>query len=416
MASETVVMPQLGESVLEGIVVEWMVKPGDKVSVDDVLCVVETEKANADVPSPVAGYVAELVAPLNATIEVGKPIVVISDAPVAAGAAPAAATPAAAAAAPPAAPAAAAPAPAAAAPAWTPAAPAAPAAAFAPPVYAAPPAYAAPAPAPAPAPVKPPAAAPSDRWVPFGHPSDARAYRYPQPRVEEGDRTEKFSRRRQIIAEHMVISQAVSPHVVTVAEVDMTELVKLRDAHKKRLKEQGINVTFLSFLLKATVEALAEFPSMNAVVGDGEIIYKGRINLGCAVETPAGLVVPVIRNAADYNLIGLSKTLDRLAKKARDNALDPDDISGGTFTVSNPGLKGNLYGGAIINQPQVGILRMGEIKKRPMVLERDGNDVIAIRHMMYLALSYDHRIIDGVTGNAFLFRVRELMEAAAFSL
>ncbi len=414
MASETVVMPQLGESVLEGIVVEWMVRPGDKVSVDDVLCVVETEKANADVPSPVAGYVAELVAPLNATIEVGKPIVIISDAPVAAGAAPAAsAAPASStpAAAPSAAPAAAAPAAAAAAaaPTWAPAAPTS----FAPPAYAAPPTYAAPA---APAPVKPPAAAAGDRWVPFGHPSDARAYRYPQPRVEEGDRSEKFSRRRQIIAEHMVISQAVSPHVVTVAEVDMTELVKLRDAHKKRLKEQGINVTFLSFLLKATVEALAEFPAMNAVVGDGEIIYKGRINLGCAVETPAGLVVPVIRNAADYNLIGLSKTLDRLAKKARDNALDPDDISGGTFTVSNPGLKGNLYGGAIINQPQVGILRMGEIKKRPMVLERDGNDVIAIRHMMYLALSYDHRIIDGVTGNAFLYRVRELMEAAAFSL
>ncbi len=254
------------------------------------------------------------------------------------------------------------------------------------------------------------------RWTPFGHPEGAKAYRYPQPTVEEGDTVEKFSRRRKIIAEHMVISQSVSPHVVTVAEIDMTNIVKLRNAHKKRLKAQGISVTYLSFVLKATVEALMEYPQMNAVVGDGEVILKKNIHLGCAVETPAGLVVPVIRDANSLNLVGLSMSLGRLAKKARDGKLEPDDVNGGTFTVTNPGLKGNLYGGAIINQPQIGIVRMGEIKKRPMVITRDGEDVIAIRHMMYIALSYDHRVVDGVTGNGFLFRIRELLEAANFQL
>ena len=219
-----------------------------------------------------------------------------------------------------------------------------------------------------------------------------------------------------MIAEHMVISQAVSPHVVTVAEVDMTNVWRLRAKHKNRLKAQGIGLTFLSFILKATVEALSEFRGMNAVVGDGQVIKKGRINLGCAVETPSGLVVPVIRDADQLTVVGLSKAVTRLAKKAREGNLEPDDISGGTFTVSNPGLKGNLYGGAIINQPQVGIVRMGEIKKRPMVISRGGDDVIAIRNMMYIALSYDHRVVDGVTGNSFLFRIRELLDAAQFQV
>jgi 2-oxoglutarate dehydrogenase E2 component (dihydrolipoamide succinyltransferase) len=256
----------------------------------------------------------------------------------------------------------------------------------------------------------------AERWLPFGHPAGVQAYRYPQPVIEEGDKVEKFSRRREMIAEHMVISHAVSPHVVTVAEVDMTNLVVLREANKDRLKAQGIGLTFLSFLLKATVEALGEYPLMNSVVGNRETIMKKRVHLGCAVETDGGLVVPVIRDADQYNTVGLSKALARLSKKARENALEPEDVTGGTFTVSNPGLKGNLYGGAIINQPQVGIVRMGEIKKRAMVITRDGQDVIAIRSMMYLALSYDHRIIDGVTGNSFLYRIRELLEAAKFSV
>lgn len=413
MSSQTVVMPQLGESVLEGVVIEWLVEVGSHVSVDEPLCIVETDKANAEVPSPIEGYVSKLSVELEDVVSVGEELVEISDTKPDGASAPAetkkeepVAVPVSAAPA--------APTPAVAAPAAV-AAPVLPAggapmpgpAAFAMPSFAAP---AEPQAAPAPKKKK------DDRWRPFGHPADSKAYRYPQPVVEDGDTVEKFSRRRAMIAEHMVISQAVSPHVVTVAEVDMTNLVNLRALHKKRLKAQGINITYLVFLLQATTQALTEFPTLNAVVGDGKIIKKGRVNLGCAVETPAGLVVPVIKDADQLNTVGIAGRLGELAAKARDNNLAPDDISGGTFTVSNPGLKGNLYGGAIINQPQVGIVRMGEIKKRPMVIKKDGEEVIAIRSMMYLALSYDHRVIDGVTGNSFLFRIRELLEQANFRL
>jgi 2-oxoglutarate dehydrogenase E2 component (dihydrolipoamide succinyltransferase) len=424
---------------MEGVVVEWSVKLGDYVNVDDMLCEVETDKANTEIPSPVAGYVTKFIAEIDEPVEVGEALVEISDQ-----------KPEGLAEAPAAAPMAAAPAPAT-APAAAPVAPAASSAApsaqdlqlarsngeeLSTPALVSPqptalsssaatgswtqrvsslPRHSTPAAPPAPV-AAAPAAKKDGRWVPFGHPAGAKAYRYPKPLVSEGDTVEKFSRRRQIIAEHMVISQAVSPHVVTVAEVDMTDIVKLRNANKVRLKSQGINVTYLSFLLKATVEALTEFPAMNSIVGDKEVILKKAVHLGCAVETPAGLVVPVIRNADQLNMIGLANSLTRLAKKARDGVLEPQDVSGGTFTVSNPGLKGNLYGGAIINQPQVGIVRMGEIKKRPMVVTRDGQDVIAIRNMMYIALSYDHRVVDGVTGNAFLFRIRELLEKADFSV
>jgi 2-oxoglutarate dehydrogenase E2 component (dihydrolipoamide succinyltransferase) len=421
MSSQTVVMPQLGESVMEGVVVKWLVNEGEKVDVDTPLCEVETDKASVEIPSPIAGFVAKHLVVLDDLVEVGESLVEISTekpegvaaAPVKAEAAPAPAqepssTPQPASATPeppaqdsptftspslPPAPAMGAPLPSMGPAQWTNMAPT-------PPARHTPRADAKPA--------KP------GRWLPFGHPEGAKAFRYPKPVVAEGDTVEKFTRRRQIIAEHMVVSQSVSPHVVTVAEVDMTEIVKLRNAHKHRLKAQGIGLTFLAFILKATVEALGEYPRMNSVVGDGIIIQKGRINLGCAVETPEGLVVPVLKDADQLNLVGLATALSRLAKKARDGDLAPGDVAGGTFTVSNPGLKGNLYGGAIINQPQVGIVRMGEIKKRPMIIQRDGEDVIAVRHMMYVALSYDHRIIDGVTGNAFLFRIRELLEAANF--
>ena len=410
MSSQTVVMPQLGESVMEGVVIKWLVSEGEQVQVDTALCEVETDKASVEIPSPMAGFVARHLVAVDAVVEVGGALIEItSEKPegVAAPAPKAAAEPAPAAPAPideysptftspapPPAPAMGAPLPRVGPAQWTNLS-----------QMAASLQTQAPAPA---APIKP------DRWLPFGHPEGASAFRYPQPVVGEGDKVEKFSRRRQIIAEHMVVSQAVSPHVVTVAEVDMTEVVKLRDAHKNRLKAQGIGLTYLTFILKATTEALGEFPQMNAVVGDKQVIIKGHVHLGCAVETPAGLVVPVLRDADQLNLVGLASQLQRLAAKAREGALEPDEVSGGTFTVSNPGLKGNLYGGAIINQPQVGIVRMGEIKKRPMVIPRDGEDVIAIRHMMYLALSYDHRVIDGVTGNSFLFRLRELLERADF--
>ena len=422
MSSQTVAMPQLGESVLEGVVVKWLVQEGEHVAVDAPLCEVETDKASVEVPSPIEGYVARYLVEIDDVVEVGNPIVELTtEAPSGVQAAKPAPTPE-----PAAAPAktngASAPAPAAPVRTIAPSSASlnvAPEASLSASSGVGPAQWAnltrAPAAAPAPAAAAPaPQKKKPSRWLPFGHPDGAGAYRYPQPNADEGDTVEKFSRRRKIIAEHMVISQAVSPHVVTVAEVDMTNLVNLRNEHKDRLKAQGIGLTFLAFILKATVEALTEFRGMNAVVGDGELILKGRINLGCAVETPAGLVVPVLRDADQLNLLGLAQGLSRLAKKARDGDLEPDDVTGGTFTVSNPGRKGNLYGGAIINQPQVGIVRMGEIKKRPMIIEQDGSDVIAIRHMMYLALSYDHRVIDGVTGNSFLYRIRELLEQANF--
>ena len=225
-----------------------------------------------------------------------------------------------------------------------------------------------------------------------------------------------FDQRRRLIAEHMVYSKVTSPHVPCTAEVDMTPLARLRGEWKKAKETQGKAPSFLVAVCRATIQALSEFPRMNAVVQDESLILRRDINLGVAVETDKGLLVPVIRKASEKSVLGLARALDDLAARARTMKVTADELSGGSFTVSNPGLKGNLFGAAIINQPQVGILRMGEIVKRPVVREIDGEDHIIVRQMMYLTLSYDHRVIDGVTGNTFLHRVRELIEAAQFPL
>jgi len=239
----------------------------------------------------------------------------------------------------------------------------------------------------------------------------------PRAPVREGDQEIPFSAIRRRVAEHMVVSKIVSPHVGTVAELDLHRLVALRNEHKDRFaRSHGFGLTFLPFIIAATVRGLKRFPRMNATVGDQTIIERAGIHVGVAVETERGLVVPVIRDADHLSLIGLAQTIENLARRARDRELSADDLQGGTFTVSNPGRQGNLYGFAVINQPQVGILRMGEIRKRPVVVERDGEDTIAIRPMMHLALSYDHRIIDGVTGNSFLYQVGKELEAAEFEL
>ena len=196
----------------------------------------------------------------------------------------------------------------------------------------------------------------------------------------------------------------------------MGNLTRLRSEWKRAKETAGKAPSFLVGICRATVQALAEFPRLNAVVQDESLIMRKDVNLGVAVETEKGLLVPVIRRANELSVLGLARALDDLAARARTGKVTADDLSGGSFTVSNPGLKGNLFGAAIINQPQVGILRMGEIVKRPMVRELDGEDVIVIRPMMYLTLSYDHRVIDGVTGNGFLHRVRELIEDAKFAL
>ena len=235
--------------------------------------------------------------------------------------------------------------------------------------------------------------------------------------LQEGDRVIPMTPLRKIVAEHMVLSKQTSPHVGTVAEVDMAGIARFRDAHKRGFRDKhGYNLTFLPFVVNATVRALGEFPRLNASVVEDSIVEKRHIHVGVAVETDKGLVVPVIRDADRLSLGGLAAAVEDLSSRARNKRLSPDELQGGTFTVSNPGRFGNLYGFAIINQPQVGILRMGEIVKRPVVREIDGEDAIVIRPIMHLALSYDHRAVDGAPANGFLHRVRELLEEADYDL
>lgn len=438
MASQ-IVMPQLGESVVEGTIVQWFVKPGDKVENGTLLVEVETDKANTEVPSTASGYVKALLVATGATVAVGTAIIEMVTDPAELGATPA-------------------PAPAPAAPVVV-AVAAAPVAAPVPAVVAVPgPVMTLPlavvpsanfgaaahhpwnsdgvvaspsgpiAPLPLAArpnahPPLPPelaqlvsATVPTATSGTLGAPAGMKHYKVPPIEKGPNDTAIKFSKRRAITAEHMVYSKHVSPHVPCFAEVDMSPVSDLRLKHKNRLQADGISLTLLGFVLKATVMALKEFPGMNAVVGDEEIIQRADVNLGCAVETEQGLVVPVIRNADQLSVGALAKAVAIVAEKARDKKITVDDLAGGTFTVSNPGRKGNLFGAAIINQPQVGILRMGEIVRRPVVREINGEEVICIRSMMFLSLSYDHRVIDGVLGNSFLFRVRELLERAQFDV
>ncbi|MCA9601196.1 MAG: dihydrolipoamide acetyltransferase family protein [Polyangiales bacterium] len=242
------------------------------------------------------------------------------------------------------------------------------------------------------------------------------AFKLPPYTPRPGDEVVPFTRRRRIIADHMVYSKLNAPHVVTFSEVDLHATSKLRDAHKKEFQAAGLNLTFLAFVSCATAKALTEFRELNARVMDDAYVLLREVNVGIAVDTPEGLVVPVIRNADELSLRGMVRAIDELAVKARENRLAPDDLAHKTFTVSNPGRKGNLVGGAIISQPNVGILRIGEIKKRVVVVEHDGEDLMAIHPVMYMALSYDHRIVDGVHANAFLWRIRELLESADFEV
>jgi len=205
--------------------------------------------------------------------------------------------------------------------------------------------------------------------------------------------------------------------VGTVAEVDITRATRLREAHKDEFaRREGFSLTLLPLAAAATVRALKEFPRMNAsVVGDA-VVTRRAINLGIAMDTEDGLLVPVIKSAEGMSVVGIARAIENLRRKVAEKKITADDLASGSFTLSNPGREGNLYGFAIINQPQVGILRMGEVKKRPVVVEVDGADAIAIRTMMYLALSYDHRVVDGVLGNRFLYRTARILEEADFEL
>jgi 2-oxoglutarate dehydrogenase E2 component (dihydrolipoamide succinyltransferase) len=283
----------------------------------------------------------------------------------------------------------------------------------------------APAPA-APAPVAPAPAAPAAEltqliqagggFVPPIPGVGYGAYKVPPYAARPGDEVVPFNRRRRITADHMVYSKVTSPHVVTVAEVDLAATSKLRDEHKDRFKKGGVPLTFLAFICSATVRALREHPEVNARVLDNAYVVLRDVNLGVAVDTPGGLIVPSIKHADQLSLRGIAANIDEVATRARSGKITADDLANTTFTVSNPGLKGNLFGAAIISQPNVGILRMGEIKKRPVVVTRDGEDVIAIHPVMYMALSYDHRVIDGVLANSFLWRVADILTRADFEV
>jgi 2-oxoglutarate dehydrogenase E2 component (dihydrolipoamide succinyltransferase) len=242
------------------------------------------------------------------------------------------------------------------------------------------------------------------------------AYKVPPYVPRPGDELIPFNRRRRLTADHMVYSKIASPHVVTVAEVDLYATSRLRDEHKDRFKKEGVPLTFLSFVCAATVKALREHPHVNARVLDNAYVVLRDVNLGVAVDTPQGLVVPSIKHADQLSLRGISASIDDVATRVRSGKFTADDLAGTTFTVSNPGQKGNLFGGAIISQPNVGILRMGEIKKRVVVVSNHGEDSIAIHPVMFVALSYDHRIIDGVLANSFLWRVADILSRGEFEL
>jgi 2-oxoglutarate dehydrogenase E2 component (dihydrolipoamide succinyltransferase) len=467
-------MPQLGESVAEGTVTKWLVREGDFVKADQPLLTVSTDKADTDVTAPSGGRVAKLVAKEGETLAKGAVLLSIDEsatdsapAAQAAAPAPAQATPTSQAApqssrggAPAASTKSIPPAPRTPGP-GTSQAPGAAGAPLASPstrrmaleagvdvtrvvgtgdqgrithddVRKAAESGGAPTTPPAP-PVAAAAAAPSPTSTPvvqelsqlmqaaggyvppipgvgFG------SYKVPPYLPKPGDQVVPFSRRRRITADHMVYSKVTSPHVVTFAEVDLHATSKLRDQHKDKFKKEGTPLTFLAFICSATVRALRENPSLNARVLEGSYVVLRDINLGVAVDTPTGLVVPSIKNADQLSLRGIARGIDELATRARSGKITADDLAGTTFSVSNPGLKGNLVGGAIISQPNVGILRMGEIKKRVVVVESGGEDAMAIHPVMYMALSYDHRIVDGVAANNFLWRVADILSRGEFDV
>jgi len=420
-ATTAVVLPALGESVTEGTVVRWLKAVGDSVAADEPLLEISTDKVDTEIPAPVAGTLVEITAGDDATVAVGGQLGLIATG--AAAPAPVAPAPVAPAAAPVAAPVAAAPsAPAVAASVdnsdsyVTPlvrrlaaqngvdlstvtgsgiggrirkqdvlaaAAPQAAAPAAAAPVVAAPPS------SPASLPVSP-----------------------------LRGRTEKMPRLRKVIAERMVESLQVSAQLTTVIEVDVTRINTLRGKVKRDFEaREGVKLSFLPFFCKAAVEALKQFPQVNASVdmAEGTITYHDAENLGIAVDTERGLLVPVIRNAGDLNIAGIARHIADVAERTRTNKVSPDELSGGTFTVTNTGSRGALFDTPIINQPQVAILGTGAVVKKPVVVSDDtGADVIAIRSMVYLALSYDHRIVDGADAARFLGAMKVRLEEAAF--
>ncbi len=456
-----VVMPQMGESIFEGTITKWLKKPGDKVERDEPLFEISTDKVDAEIPSPSAGVLKEIKIPEGQTVPIQTVVAVIDGASGAAASAP---TPAPAPAAKPA------PAPpvqaaAPAKPAAPPASPAsAPASAPSAAVSSAPasgtgterihssplvrrmakehgidlaslegsgaagritkedieaviaaqssaPASLAPS-APAPARTAPPppapAAAPGAPAVHGAQFIPALQLGVPRERIYFGSyEVQPLSVMRQKIAEHMVASKHVSPHVYSVDEIDMSKIAALRAKSKDEFeKRYETKLTFMPFFVKAAVAGLRAYPTLNASLDGTNIVLHKEVNIGIAVALDWGLIVPIIKNADEKNLLGIQRNLNDLAERARTKKLKPEEVQEGTFSITNPGVFGGLFGLPVISQPNVGILGLGAIEKRPVVI----NDSIAIRSMCYVTLSYDHRVVDGAIAHQFLHKVKETLE------
>ena len=466
-----VVMPQMGESIFEGTITKWLKKPGDKVERDEPLFEISTDKVDAEIPSPSAGVLKEIKIPEGQTVPIQTIVAVIdgagspaasASAPAPAPAAAAPAKPAAAApapSAPPTAPAkAAAPAPPPPQSAPAPAASSASSsgterihssplvrrlakehgvdltsiegtgaggritkqdieaaiaenagaasgaseAALAPPAPSAAARPMPPPPAPAPAATSGAPATHGTQYLP------ALQLGVPRERIYFGNyEVQPLSVMRQKIAEHMVASKHVSPHVYSVDEIDMTKIAAIRAKAKDEFeKRYETKLTYMPFFVKAAVAGLRAYPTLNASLDGTNIVFHKEINIGMAVALDWGLIVPVIKNADEKNLLGIQRNLNDLAERARSKKLKPEEVQEGTFSITNPGVFGGLFGLPVISQPNVGILGLGAIEKRPVVI----NDSIAIRSMCYVTLSYDHRVVDGAVAHQFLHKVKETLE------
>jgi 2-oxoglutarate dehydrogenase E2 component (dihydrolipoamide succinyltransferase) len=462
--STEVVMPQMGESIAEGTITKWLKKVGERVERDEPLFEISTDKVDAEIPSPAAGTLTEVRFKEGDTVDVNTVVAVLDGDQAGASEAPATRPVEEAKVEPPA--------PAPAPPPQQQAAPPPPP----PPAPAPPPPVQAKAPAPpAPAPIEPKrdgSAATAEElrrtkssplvrkiaqehgvdisqlegtglsgrvtkndilsFIESGSTPAAPAHRTaapapaslpepvapPPPKPQVGDRVEQMSVMRKKIAEHMVLSRRTSAHVTTVYEIDMTRVARLRDQHRDEFYQRtGTKLTFMPFIFEAVNKGLRKFPIFNAQVTGEQIIYKQDINLGMAVALDWGLIVPVIKRADDLSISGLARAANDLADRARTKQLKPDEVTGGTFTITNPGVFGGLFGTPIINQPQLAILGVGKIEKRAKVMTTpDGDDFIGIRWMAYFALSFDHRVIDGADAERFLAFVKEQLEAGDFSV
>jgi len=419
-----ITMPALGESVSEGTVTRWLKGVGDSVAVDEALLEVSTDKVDTEIPSPVAGTIISIDVPVDTTVPVGARLAVIGGA----GAASA------------------------------PVAPATPAPVVAAPVVAAPvvaaqplDAYvtpivrklaselgvnlasitgtgvggrirkedvqsAAPKAVPAAVAATPIVSTPATPAAPAAPAAPAQRSTTIVPVSPLRGTTVKMSRLRKVIATRMVESLQVSAQLTTVIEVDVTKIARLRDRSKATFEaREGVKLSFLPFFAVSVCEALKQHPVLNSSVEDDQVIYHGAEHLGIAVDTERGLLVPVIHSAGDLNMGGIARKISDLAARTRENKVTPDELGGGTFTLTNTGSRGALFDTPIINQPQVAILGLGAVVKRPMVVRgEDGGETIAIRSMVYLGLSYDHRVVDGADAARFLVTLKERLEGGAF--